>query len=72
MPEASRSLYNGGSPGSPIPYQKVEFMPTPRMSTYLCAFCIGQFEFLQATTRNGTLVASFVDPSPSPSVGGNY
>ncbi|EER05229.1 Puromycin-sensitive aminopeptidase, putative [Perkinsus marinus ATCC 50983] len=62
MPEASRSLYNGGSPGSPIPYQKVEFMPTPRMSTYLCAFCIGQFEFLQATTRNGTLVRTICTP----------
>ncbi|KAF4672966.1 hypothetical protein FOL47_011155 [Perkinsus chesapeaki] len=62
MPEASRSLYNGGSPDAPVPYQKVEFMPTPKMSTYLVAFCIGQFEYLQATTKNGTLVRTICTP----------
>ncbi|KAF4666928.1 hypothetical protein FOL46_002793 [Perkinsus olseni] len=62
MPEASRTLYNGGNPDAPIPYQRVEFMPTPRMSTYLVAFCIGQFEYLQATTKNGTLVRAICTP----------
>src|SRR3989338_4928794 len=36
--------------------KRVEFAPTPRMSTYLVAFIIGEFEFIEGKTKNGTLV----------------
>lgn len=31
-------------------------MDTPKMSTYLLAFIIGEFDFVQTTTKRGTLV----------------
>ncbi|CAE7877035.1 NPEPPS [Symbiodinium necroappetens] len=38
------------------------FMPTPRMSTYLLAFCIGEFEFISASTKGGVLARIFACP----------
>lgn len=35
---------------------RYEFMETPKMSTYLLAFIIGEFDFVQGMTKNGTLV----------------
>lgn len=35
------------------------FHPTPKMSTYLLAFVIGELEHLDARTSNGTLVRTF-------------
>src|SRR3990167_1989670 len=43
-------------------YQIVEFAPTPKMSTYLVAFIIGQFEHIEAKTKEGTLVRVFTTP----------
>ncbi|KAF4727569.1 pp2a multicopy suppressor, partial [Perkinsus olseni] len=40
----------------------VEFMPSPKMSSYLVAFCVGQFEFVQDTTKKGTLVRVLCTP----------
>ena len=37
-------------------------MPTPRMSTYLLAFCIGEFEFISASTKGGVLARIFACP----------
>ncbi|KAF4672964.1 hypothetical protein FOL47_011153 [Perkinsus chesapeaki] len=62
MPEASRTVFNGGSAENPVSYQTVEFMPSPKMSSYLVAFCVGQFEFVQDTTKNGTLVRVLCTP----------
>jgi len=35
--------------------RKEIFMPTPKMSTYLLAFCIGEFEFISGQTKEGTI-----------------
>lgn len=43
-------------------YNVVEFSPTPKMSTYLLAFIIGEFEFVEKKTKRGTLVRVFVTP----------
>lgn len=38
------------------------FMPTPKMSTYLLAFCIGEFEFISGQSAGGTLARIFACP----------
>ncbi|MFI5205342.1 MAG: M1 family metallopeptidase, partial [Candidatus Paceibacterales bacterium] len=43
-------------------YNIVKFAPTPKMSTYLLAFIVGDFEFIEARTRDGVLVRIFVTP----------
>jgi puromycin-sensitive aminopeptidase len=37
----------------------ITFAPTPIMSTYLLAFIIGEFEFIERTTKDGVLVRVF-------------
>lgn len=43
-------------------YKVVEFTPTPKMSTYLLAFLVGEFEYLESKTREGVLVRVFTTP----------
>mmetsp|Transcript_39333 Transcript_39333/g.117666 ORF Transcript_39333/g.117666 Transcript_39333/m.117666 type:complete len:889 (+) Transcript_39333:69-2735(+) len=38
------------------------FMPTPKMSTYLLAFCVGEFEFISGQTSAGTIVRVLACP----------
>jgi len=38
------------------------FMPTPKMSTYLLAFCIGEFEFISGQTKGGVVARVFACP----------
>eukprot|EP00560_Eucampia_antarctica_P008788 CAMPEP_0197828290 /NCGR_PEP_ID=MMETSP1437-20131217/4888_1 /TAXON_ID=49252 ORGANISM="Eucampia antarctica, Strain CCMP1452" /NCGR_SAMPLE_ID=MMETSP1437 /ASSEMBLY_ACC=CAM_ASM_001096 /LENGTH=878 /DNA_ID=CAMNT_0043429459 /DNA_START=39 /DNA_END=2672 /DNA_ORIENTATION=- len=45
---------------------EVNFMDTPIMSTYLVAFCVGQFDFVQALS-NQTLVKVYTPPGMSES-----
>jgi len=38
----------------------MKFEPTPIMSTYLAAFAIGEYDFLEAVTKNGVKVRAYV------------
>jgi aminopeptidase N len=35
---------------------EVSFLETPKMSTYLLAYCIGEFDYVQAQTQHGVLI----------------
>eukprot|EP00968_Pinguiococcus_pyrenoidosus_P017070 scaffold1661_cov251-Pinguiococcus_pyrenoidosus.AAC.10 len=45
----------------------VTFMSTPQMSTYLLAFCVGEFDYVQQRTENGVLVKVYTPPGKSSS-----
>ena len=42
---------------------KTTFQTTPRMSTYLLAFVVGELQSLEATTSSGVLVRTFATPA---------
>ncbi len=43
-------------------FQIVKFSPTPKMSTYLLAFIVGDFEFIESKTKRGVQVRVFTKP----------
>jgi len=47
--------------------KSVSFLDTPKMSTYLLAFCVGEFDCVQAQTQNGVLVKVYTPPGKSTS-----
>jgi puromycin-sensitive aminopeptidase len=54
MPVATREHSAG--------FNVVSFAPTPKMSTYLLAFIVGDFEYLEATTKRGVKVRVYTIP----------
>ncbi len=40
----------------------VEFEPTPKMSTYLLAFIVGEFEYIEGKTKDNVVVRVFTTP----------
>mmetsp|Transcript_2069 Transcript_2069/g.6264 ORF Transcript_2069/g.6264 Transcript_2069/m.6264 type:complete len:925 (-) Transcript_2069:12-2786(-) len=55
MPEASKMTFPNGM-------TKTSFMATPRMSTYLLCFVVGEFDHVSKTTSNGVLIRAFTPP----------
>jgi len=62
MPESKRTLRLSGEATGNQLLQDIQFMRTPKMSTYLVALCLGHFEWVQATTKRGTLVRVLATP----------
>ena len=60
MPESARVSLSGK-------YTQVTFMDSPKMSTYLLAFCVGEFDSVQALTDHGVLVQVYTPPGKSAS-----
>ncbi|KAL7538749.1 hypothetical protein ACHAXR_008772 [Thalassiosira sp. AJA248-18] len=59
MPELSNKTLKGGKK------KELTFLDTPIMSTYLVAFCIGEFDYVQAQTSHGVLVRVYTPPGKS-------
>mmetsp|Transcript_115080 Transcript_115080/g.245862 ORF Transcript_115080/g.245862 Transcript_115080/m.245862 type:complete len:882 (+) Transcript_115080:55-2700(+) len=59
MPECSRKFLEGATK------QEIVFMDSPKMSSYLLAFVVGEFDFLQAQTQHGVSVRVFTPPGHS-------
>ena len=58
MPESSRSTVTENNYGKEVATDLVQisFLETPRMSTYLLAFCVGEFDYIQTQTEHGVLI----------------
>ena len=59
MPELSHKTLSGGLK------KEISFLDTPIMSTYLLAFVIGEFDYVQAQTAHGVLVRVYTPPGKS-------
>jgi puromycin-sensitive aminopeptidase len=59
MPELSNKTLPGGE------MKELTFLDTPIMSTYLVAFCVGEFDYVQAQTTHGVLVRVYTPPGKS-------
>ena len=55
MPESMVHDHGDGS-------KTVSFMPTPRMSTYLLAFVVGEFDHVSKISKNGVVIRVFCPP----------
>jgi puromycin-sensitive aminopeptidase len=47
--------------------KRVDFLDSPKMSTYLLAFCVGEFDHVQAQTSHGVMVTVYTPPGKSSS-----
>lgn len=55
MPEASTVNLKNGK-------KKVSFEVSPKMSTYLLAWAVGEFDVVRAVTRNGVRISIYSPP----------
>ena len=55
MPKAYSNMLRGGK-------KRVYFPDTPKMSTYLLAFCIGEFDYVQKFTKDRVAVRVVTPP----------
>ncbi|HUD10876.1 MAG TPA: M1 family metallopeptidase, partial [Candidatus Saccharimonadia bacterium] len=72
VPEAMAALSNANvshEETSSEGYKKVQFAPTPVMSTYLLAFLVGEFEYVEDTASDGTLVRVYATPGKTSQLG---
>jgi puromycin-sensitive aminopeptidase len=53
MPESKRVTLPSDDGSNKV---EVSFLETPKMSTYLLAYCIGEFDYVQAMTKYGVLI----------------
>jgi aminopeptidase N len=61
MPEASRVTHDSTD------LVTICFLESPKMSTYLLAYCVGEFDFLQAQTSHGVLIKVYAPKGRSAS-----
>ncbi|MBU6447820.1 M1 family metallopeptidase, partial [Patescibacteria group bacterium] len=43
-------------------YEAIKFAPTPKMSTYLLAFIVGKFDYIEGKSKRGVVVRVFATP----------
>ena len=55
MPELESTLLAGGK-------KRIKFMDSPKMSTYLLAYCVGEFDFVQGLTDHGVVIRVYTPP----------
>jgi len=60
MPEQCSTYVAGGKDGAML--KKVKFNVSPKMSTYLLAWAVGEFDFVQAKTKGGVEIRVFSPP----------
>lgn len=61
MPESRRRTLEDGNT------VEISFLETPKMSTYLLAYCIGEFDYVQGMTKHGVLIKVYAPRGRSPS-----
>jgi puromycin-sensitive aminopeptidase len=55
MPELESSTLPNGK-------TEIKFQPSPKMSTYLLAFCVGEFDYVAGTTKHGVGIKVYTPP----------
>lgn len=63
MPELSSRRISQSNKNTTV----ITFMDSPKMSTYLLAFIVGDFDFVQGQTKHGVLIKVFTPPGKSSS-----
>ncbi|GMI25629.1 hypothetical protein TeGR_g13324, partial [Tetraparma gracilis] len=61
MPEASCTTLPGGE------LKALSFMDSPRMSSYLLAWCVGEFDYVSALAASGVVVRVYTPPGKAAS-----
>ncbi len=59
MPEESSTLIEQGKK------KKVRFLPSPKMSSYLLAFAVGEFDYIEGKTKHDVIIRVFTPPTKS-------